>query len=130
MQAKLMLSGESSVNYYATMSREPLDVFFCTAIQIRQLEKAGIQIDENSRFPNVELRKIQAESGYFDMRNEAGYNIASPVHTYLELANSDKRGQETAEQLRKQILADLKKDEPLSYAKFQLSYSPAAKQDA
>jgi hypothetical protein len=34
---------------------------------------------------------------------------ASPVQTYLELVQGDKREQETAEQLRKTILQPLKK---------------------
>jgi hypothetical protein len=36
-----------------------------------------------------------------------GYNIASPVQAYLELATSDKRGQEIAEQIRKKIIQDV-----------------------
>ena len=54
---KLVLSGESSVNYYATMAKEPLDSFYCTEFPIAQLKKLGASIDTYSRFPNLELKQ-------------------------------------------------------------------------
>lgn len=64
-------------------------------------------MDVLSRLPNVELKKCDSGVVYFDMRNMNGYNIASPVQAYLELATSDKRGQEIAEQIRKKIIQDV-----------------------
>jgi hypothetical protein len=106
---KLVLSGESSVNYYATMAREPIDTFYCTEFTTLNLEELGATMDVFSRFPNVELKKTDSEVIYFDWRNQDGYYIASPIQTYLELATSEKRAQETAEQIREKILSDLTK---------------------
>ncbi len=111
---KLVLSGESSVNYYATMAKEPLDSFYCTQFPIAQLKKLGANIDTYSRFPNLELKQTDIEPVYFDLRNQAGCNIASPIQTYLELATSDKRGQETAQQVRQQILDNITKEKKRS----------------
>ena len=69
-------------------------------------EKLGVDLEENSRFPNVELLETDEDFVYFDARDNLA---ASPVQTYLELMQGDKREQETAEQLRKAILQPLKK---------------------
>lgn len=106
---KLVLSGESSVNYYATMAREPIDTFYCTDFTTLNLVKSGAIVDDSSRFPNVELRKTDSEAVYFDRREQDGIIIASPIQTYLELATSEKRAQETAEIVREQILGALAK---------------------
>jgi hypothetical protein len=104
---RIVLSGESSANFYATMAKEPIDTFYCTETTSLQLEELNAEMDVFSRFPNVELKKCDAEIVYFDMRNMNGYNVASPIQAYLELANSDKRGQEVAEQIRKKIIQDM-----------------------
>jgi hypothetical protein len=106
--SKLVLSGTSSVDYYATMGREPLDTYFCTIIPLKQLEGLGAKIDTASRFPNVEFQVTTEEYVYFDARKDkSGLLIASPIQTYLELATSDKRGQEIAQQVEKDLLTDL-----------------------
>ena len=106
--SRLVLSGSSSVDYHATMGREPLDIYFCTSIPLKELERLGATLDTTSRFPNVEFQITNEEYVYFDARSDkSGRLIASPVQTYLELSSSDKRGQETAEQIKKDILAEL-----------------------
>lgn len=104
---RIVLSGESSANFYATMAKEPIDIFYCTEPTSLQLEKWNTEMDVFSRFPNVELKKCDSEVVYFDVRSTAGHNVASPIQAYLELATSDKRGQETAEQIRKKIIQDV-----------------------
>ncbi|MBX9724505.1 MAG: hypothetical protein K2X81_24055 [Candidatus Obscuribacterales bacterium] len=105
---KLVLSGTSSVDYYATMGREPLDTYFCTINPLEQLEGLGAMIDTASRFPNVEFQVTNEEYVYFDARKDkSGRLFASPIQTYLELATSDKRGQEIAQQVERDLLADL-----------------------
>lgn len=104
---RIVLSGQSSVNFYATMGKEPIDLFYCTEITTLPFEKFGAELDVFSRFPNVELRKADSETVFFDNRYQSGYYVASPIQTYLELFASDKRGQETAEQVRRKILDDL-----------------------
>lgn len=102
---RIVLSGESSANFYTTIAKEPIDTFYCTDTTSLPLETA--EMDVFSRFPNVELKKCDAEVVYFDMRNMNGYDIASPIQAYLELATSDKRGQEVAEQIRKKIIQNV-----------------------
>ncbi len=104
---RIVLSGESSVNFYATMAKEPIYTFYCTEITSLHLEKWSAEMDVFSKFPNVELKKCDSDVVYFDMRNKTGYNIASPIQAYLELATSDKRGQEIAQQIRNKVIQDV-----------------------
>jgi hypothetical protein len=107
-KAKFVLSGSSSVNYYASLGREPFDIYFCTSIPLQQLDRLGAKLDVESRFPNIEFQSTNAEYVYFDARNDkSGRLIASPIQTYLELATSDKRGQEVARQIGADLLAKL-----------------------
>ncbi len=104
---RIVLSGESSANFYATLAKEPIDTFYCTETTSLQLENWNAEMDVFSRFPNVELKKCDSDVVFFDTRNINGYNVASPIQAYLELATSDKRGQEIAEQIRKKIIQDV-----------------------
>ena len=106
--SRLVLSGSSSVDNYATMGRDAMDSYFCTSIPFDELERFGGKIDMNSRFPNVEFQVTNEEYVYFDARRDKTERlIASPIQTYLELSTSDKRGQETAQQIEANILAGL-----------------------
>jgi len=86
------------------MAREPIQSFYCSNLE-GLLKQFGSDLEETSRFPNVELLETEEEFVYFDRRDNL---VASPVQTYLELMQGDKREQETAEQLRKAILQPLK----------------------
>ena len=70
------------------------------------LKRLGPDLEETSRFANIELLETDENFVYFDARDDL---VASPVQTYLELMQGDKRERETAEQLRKTILQPLKK---------------------
>jgi hypothetical protein len=103
---RLVLSGSSSTDFYATMAREPVDIYYCSDLPFPAWKDFAARMEADSRFPNFEFRKTDSELVFFDNRElQAGYRIASPVQTYLELASSDKRGREVAEQLRKKILS-------------------------
>ena len=103
--AKVALTGSSSAAQYAVMAREPIQSFYCSNLEslVKQL---GRDLEETSRFPNIELLETDEDFVYFDVRDN---QVASPVQTYLELMQGDKREQETAEQLRKTLLQPLKK---------------------
>ena len=103
--AKVALTGSSSAGQYAVMAREPVQSFYCSNLE-RLLKRLGPDLEETSRFPNIELLETDEDFVYFDVRDNLA---ASPVQTYLELMHGDKREQETAEQLRKAILQPLKK---------------------
>ena len=87
------------------MAREPIQSFYCSNLEglLKQLDP---DLEETSRFPNIEFLETDEDFVYFDTRDNLA---ASPVQTYLELMQGDKREQETAEQLRKTILQPLKK---------------------
>ena len=87
------------------MAREPVQSFYCSNLE-SVLKRFGPQLEETSRFPNVELLETDEDFVYFDARDNLA---ASPVQTYLELMRGDKREQETAEQVRKAILQPPKK---------------------
>jgi hypothetical protein len=102
--AKVALTGSSSGGQYAVMAREPIQSFYCSNLE-SLLKQLGSELEETSRFPNVELLETEEDFVYFDRRDNL---VASPVQAYLELMQGDKRDQETAEQLRKAILQPLK----------------------
>jgi hypothetical protein len=102
---KVALTGSSSVGQYAVMAREPIQSFYCSNLA-SLLKRLGPDLEETSRFPNIELVETDEDFVYFDTRDNLA---ASPVQTYLELMQGDKREQETAEQLRKAILQPFKK---------------------
>ena len=63
----------------------------------------------SSRFPNLEIIDTKDATAYFDAREDAGFFWASPVQTFLELMNGDKRDQETAEQIKASLLDNIGK---------------------
>jgi hypothetical protein len=102
---KATFTGSSSAGQYAVMAREPIQSLYWSNLE-SLLKRLGPDLEETSRFPNIELLETDDDFVYFDARDDLA---ASPVQTYLELMQGDKREQETAEQLRKAILQPLKK---------------------
>ena len=102
---KVAITGSSSAGQYAVMAREPILSFYCSNLE-RLLKRLGPDLEQTSRFPNIELLETDEDFVYFDTRDNLA---ASPVQTYVELMQGDKREQETAEQLRKVILQPLQK---------------------
>ncbi|MBN1488428.1 MAG: hypothetical protein JXA69_00800 [Phycisphaerae bacterium] len=103
---RAIISGVSSVGRYAVMAREKKVQVYCSSIDTTA-RAVGEAIQETSRFPNVELIETDDDYVYFDARPEAGIRYACPVQTYLELMAGDKRDRETAEQVKRGILAEL-----------------------
>jgi hypothetical protein len=103
---KTILTGVSSVEAYAVMAREPMQSFYCTDIE-SALRSLGSDLRETDRFANVTLLETRENFVYFDRRPGL---IASPIQTYLELLTGDKREKETADQVRRVILAPLSQD--------------------
>lgn len=101
---KATLTGSSSAGQYAVMAREPIQSLYCSNLE-SLLKRLGSDLEETSRFASIELLETDEDFVYFDARDDLA---ASPVQTYLELMQGDKREQETAEQLRKAILQPLK----------------------
>jgi hypothetical protein len=102
-QTRVVQTGFGSVGAYAVMATEPMQYFYCTDLDatVRLLDGA---FEPTDRFANVTLSETKESSVYFDRRPGL---VASPIQAYLELATADKRSQETAEQIRRTILAPL-----------------------
>jgi hypothetical protein len=105
--ARMVMTGISSAPFYSVIAKEPIDSFYCSSAPLKELEALGAKVDGNSRFPNVEFIETDDELVYFDARKESNCMIASPVQSYLELWNSDKRARETAEQVRPKLLTGI-----------------------
>jgi hypothetical protein len=104
--AKAAMTGSSSAGNYAVMAREPVQSFYCSNLESLS-KRLGPDLEATSRFPNVELLETDEDLVYFDTRDNLA---ASPVQTYLELMQGDKREQDTAEQVRKAILQPRKRE--------------------
>jgi hypothetical protein len=102
---RVVLTGVGSVYAYAVMAREPVQPFYCSDLA-GVLEWLGDDFKETTRFANVTLLESRDDFVYFDVRPDL---TASPIQTYLELSTGDKRDRETAEQVRRLILAPLQR---------------------
>jgi hypothetical protein len=98
--ARVVLTGASSVEAYAVMAREPIQSFYCSDLD-GAIKSLGNDIRETDHFANVSLLETRDDFVYFDRRPSL---VASPIQSYLELINGDKRERETAEQVRRVIL--------------------------
>jgi hypothetical protein len=103
LELPLIASGTSSVTRYTVMQRGDLLTVYCPKVEMLLEKLPGSQSD---RFPNLELLETEDEPVYFDARQEDGFWWASPLQVFMELMAGDKRDQETAEQLKVQILND------------------------
>jgi hypothetical protein len=63
-----------------------------------------IELNENSRFPDVEIVETTDPTAFYDRRRRDEYYIASPLQVYLELATGGKREREAGEQMRGDIV--------------------------
>lgn len=102
-RGRICKTGSGSVEAYAVMAREPIHPYYCTDITslVRHL---GESLRETDRFANLRLLQTSDQTAYFDCRKDL---TSSPIQTYLELSNGEKREQQTAEQVRRIILNTL-----------------------
>ena len=100
---RVVRTGASSTDRYATMAREPIRCYYCTDLT-GILQRLGDSSSETDRFPNIQLLETDDPTVYFDIRNDID---ASPLQAYLELSAGDKRERETAEQIRQRLLKDV-----------------------
>jgi hypothetical protein len=99
---RIVRTGTSSSDRYATMAREPVRRYYCTDVT-GILNRLGDKLRETDRFPTIQLLETDDPTVYFDARDEME---ASPLQVYLELNAGDKRERETAEQIRPLLLQD------------------------
>lgn len=103
MANRVVRTGASSSDRYATMAREPICSYYCTDLR-GIVQRLGELVRETDRFPNIRLSETDDPTVYFDIRDDFD---ASPIQAYLELNAGDKRERETAEQIRQRMLQNI-----------------------
>ena len=101
---RVVLTGAASTGRYATMAREDRQCFYCTDLE-KAIDTLGASVEETPRFANLEIVETTSDFVYFDPRDAL---FASPIQTFLELNRGDKRERETAEQVGRFILENIK----------------------
>ena len=105
---KLVLTGAASVERYSVMPREKAVQCYCTSIE--PVERGlGRELEESSRFPDLELVETCDPTVFFDSRSDYTVSTASPVQCWLELQAGDKRQQDAAAAVRDRILSVLQR---------------------
>jgi len=89
------------------MPREKTSRCYCTSITIVEERLQG-RLDEEARFPDLELIKTGDPTVYFDTRSEDGVPAASPIQCWLELQAGDKRQVDAATTVRGRMLEQLR----------------------
>ena len=108
-RGRFAFTGLSSVQQYGVMGREERNSVYVATLSARLLAKAQEVAEEGDRFWNLELLETDEKAVFFDLRQQGGgCPWASPVQTYLELVQGDKRDRETGEQVRDRILFDMR----------------------
>ena len=100
-KVQIVATGEGSVGRYAVMAKDPVLPVYCGAIEplLRHLPAVP-----DTLFPNLVLQETSDVTAFFDARLENGFYWASPLQSYLELMQGEKRDKETAEQIKKLLL--------------------------
>lgn len=96
-------TGLASATQYAVMQRGDLMSVYCPRPEALL---SRVSSSDSDRFPNLEIIQSDDETDYFDSRLDAqtGFRWASPIQTYLEMMRGDKRDQETAAQIRAELI--------------------------
>ena len=97
----VVATGEGSVGRYAVMAKDPVLSVYCEAIEPILLHLPAVP---DNLFPNLILQETSDATIFFDARLENGFPWASPLQSYLELMQGEKRDRETAEQIKKLLL--------------------------
>ena len=104
---QLVLTGKSSLDAYGVMGRDEWPVLYARNAD-HLIDAWGDNVQETSRFIDLELRQTDDPTVYFDVRMKGGVPYASPVQVYLEYCAGDKREREAAAQVKDFILKELK----------------------
>lgn len=99
----IVATGLGSATRYAVMQRGEMLAVYCPQPDALV---SRLTVGESDRFPNLEIIPSMDEAVYFDSRvDEAtGFRWASPIQAYLEMMRGDKRDQETAAQVRTELI--------------------------
>ena len=107
MNLPVVATGLASATQYAVMQRGDVLTVYCPRPE-ELLSR--LSASESDRFPNLEIIRSEDETDYFDSRLDAqtGFRWASPIQAYLEMMRGDKRDQETAAQIRTELIRQIR----------------------
>jgi hypothetical protein len=97
---EVLVAGDSPSRYVVMPSVDALRIYTSSTEGLLR----GVDFEETTRFPSFELVETSDQTVYFDRRKGDGFYWTSPIQVYLELAAGGKREQETAAQLREDLL--------------------------
>ncbi|MDR1291732.1 MAG: hypothetical protein LBK06_11085 [Planctomycetaceae bacterium] len=97
---RIVQTGISGASAYTVMVRENVLSFYCDNVS-KVLSEFESDLEETSRFADVRFTEPSENFVYFDSRKNL---LPSPIQSYLELINSDKREQQAAETIRQNLL--------------------------
>ena len=106
LEMPLVLSGRSSITAYAVMGHPDPPILYTPNIDV-VLRNWGREVEETSRFVDLELRQTAEPTVYFDVRKQGGVPYSSPVQAVVECFAGDKRERETALEVKRLILQEL-----------------------
>jgi hypothetical protein len=103
----VVATGLASATQYAVMQRGDMLSVYCPRPEDLL---SRLSASESDRFPNLEIIRSEDETDYFDSRLDAqtGFRWASPIQAYLEMMRGDKRDQETATQVRAELIRQIR----------------------
>ena len=101
---KIVLTGTGSCTAYTVMAREETTAFYCSHVA-RLLSDFNGLFEETRRFADMELIETDDQFVYFDQRDNL---YASPIQSYLELMQGDKRDQQAAEMIAQRLMKQVR----------------------
>ena len=96
----IVQTGAVSCTAYTVTAREETAVFYCSHVRRLLSDLSGF-FEETKRFADIELMETADQFVYFDQRDHL---CASPIQSYLELMQGDKRDRQAAEMIAKELL--------------------------
>jgi hypothetical protein len=103
LKLPVVATGLASATQYAVMQRGDLMSVYCPRPEALL---SRLSTSDSDRFPNLEVIQSEDETNYFDSRLDpkTGFRWAAPIQAYLEMMRGDKRDQETAAQIRTELI--------------------------
>lgn len=101
---KIVRTGTVSCTMYTVMAREEMSAFYCSNVKWLLSDMNGM-IEETNRFADIELIETDEPFVYFDQRDKL---YSSPVQSYLELMQGDKRDRQAAHIIAQNLLTQIR----------------------
>lgn len=100
----IVMTGTASCTVYTIMAREETTGFYCSHAG-RLLSDMNDVLEETKRFADIELIETNDQYVYFDQRDNL---YASPIQSYLELMQGDKRDRQAAEMIAQNLFRQVR----------------------